>query len=205
VPLWVLALVPVAYLVGTFPSAQLVARASGHDVLLEGSGNPGASNVMRLAGWKAGMLVLLADFAKGAVAAGAGLVLGGRPGAYALGIASIVGHMLPATRRFRGGKGVATGGGALIVLFPWIVLGLAVLWTAIARGFHKASVASLASAVAFPVLVAVSGYRASEVVVISLLAVLVIGRHANNLRRLVRGEEHTLGATDDADGPGSEA
>ena len=73
--------VPLAWLLGTFPSAQLVARAHGRDVLKEGSGNPGASNVARLLGWRAAAIVLLLDFAKGALAAGAGMVIGGRPGA----------------------------------------------------------------------------------------------------------------------------
>lgn len=186
-------LVPVAYLVGTFPSAQLMARAHGHDVLREGSGNPGASNVARLAGWRAGIAVLLADFAKGAISAGVGLAIGGRSGAYFLGVAAILGHVFPVTRRFKGGKGVATAGGALVVLFPWIVLGLGLVWMAIARGLKKASIASLVIAVSFPVLVALGGYDAAEIVAIALLAVLVIARHANNLRRLVRGEEYSLG------------
>ena len=73
-------IVPVAWLLGTFPSALLVARAHGRDILHEGSGNPGASNVARLIGWRAGALVLTLDFAKGAIAAGAGMVIGGRAG-----------------------------------------------------------------------------------------------------------------------------
>jgi len=199
VTVWVAVLTPVAYLLGTFPSAQLVARASGHDVLTEGSGNPGASNVIRIAGWRAGMLVLFADFAKGAVPTGVGLAVGGRSSAYVLGLAAILGHMLPVTRRFRGGKGVATGAGVLTVLFPWIALALAVVWILIARVLRKASVASLVVAVLFPVLVAVAGFPVAEVVAISLLALLVIARHAQNLRRLVRGEEHTLGSAGGSD------
>src|SRR5262245_36883985 len=113
-------LVPVAWLLGTFPSAQLVARAKGIDVTAEGSGNPGASNVMRLIGWKAGLLVLVVDFSKGALAAGVGLAVGGRPGAFVLGIAAIVGHTFPLWRK--GGKGIATAGGALVVLYPYVVL-----------------------------------------------------------------------------------
>ncbi len=195
----VLLLVPVAYLLGTFPSALLVARTGGHDVLTEGSGNPGASNVARLMGWKAGAVVLVADFSKGAVAAGAGLALDGRAGAYALGIAAVLGHMLPATRRFKGGKGVATAGGALVVLFPWIVLMLGVAWFFVARVLRRASIASIVGAVAFPVAVALGGYDWLEVGVISALAVLVIARHAANLRRLLRGEEPTLETRPDAD------
>ncbi len=185
-----------AYLLGTFPSALLVARVGGHDVLREGSGNPGASNVARLMGWKAGVVVLVADFGKGAIASGIGLAVAGRGGAFVLGIAAVAGHMFPVTRRFKGGKGVATAGGMLIVLYPWIVLVLALVWLLVARVLKLASVASLLCAVLFPVLVAVGGYRAREVAVIAVLAVVVIARHAANLRRLLHGRELRTGEGD---------
>ena len=76
-------------------------------------------------GWKAGLLVLAGDFAKGAIASGVGLAVAGRGGGFALGIAAVIGHMFPVTRRFKGGKGVATAGGMLVVLYPVIVLVLA--------------------------------------------------------------------------------
>lgn len=190
-----LALLPFAYLLGTFPSAVLVARAGGHDVLREGSGNPGASNVARIMGWKAGLLVMLADFAKGALAAGVGLALDGHAGAYLLGIAAVLGHMLPVTRRFKGGKGVATGGGVLVVVFPIIVLALLAVWFVVARVLKRASIASLLIAVAFPIAVWLTGGSTLDIAVITALAVVVILRHASNLRRLVRGEEHTLGGS----------
>jgi glycerol-3-phosphate acyltransferase PlsY len=189
VPLAVALLAVPAYLLGTFPSAALVARAGGHDVLSEGSGNPGASNVARLMGWRAGLLVMAADFAKGAIAAGVGLAVGGRPGAYVLGIAAVVGHMLPVTRRFQGGKGVATGGGMLVVLFPWIVVGLAVIWFLVARVLKLASVASMLVVVLFPLATALLGYAWWEVGILTLLALLVLGRHLPNLRRLLQGRE----------------
>ena len=188
----VVAFVPLAWLLGTFPSALLVARAHGRDVLTEGSGNPGASNVARLLGWKAGALVLLLDFAKGALAAGAGMVVGGRGGACALGVAAVVGHTFPLYRK--GGKGIATAGGALVVLYPLIVAGLAVVWFVVARVLHKASLASLLCTVLFPTAVAALGYDPWEIVVVSALAVLVIVRHLGNIRRLLRRQEIDLGA-----------
>ena len=192
---WVAAcLVPVAYLLGTFPSAALVARRRGVDVTKAGSGNPGASNAFRLLGWRAGVLVFALDFAKGALAAGVGLLVADHLGAYLLGTAAIVGHMLPATRRFKGGRGVATGAGVLVVIFPLLTLAMAAAWFAVVRVSHKASLASLAVAVAFPVSVALAGHPASDVAVISALAGLVIVRHLSNVRRLVRGEEPDLGA-----------
>jgi acyl phosphate:glycerol-3-phosphate acyltransferase len=191
-----LILIVPAYFLGTFPSALLMARSGGHDVLSEGSGNPGASNVARLMGWKAGLLVLGADFAKGAIASGVGLAVAGRGGAFALGIAAVIGHMFPATRRFKGGKGVATAGGMLIVLYPWIVLVLALVWFLVARVLKLASVASLLCAVLFPVLVWVGGYGTAEIVAIAALAVVVIARHAANVRRLFQGRELRTGDGD---------
>jgi acyl phosphate:glycerol-3-phosphate acyltransferase len=186
-------MVPLAWLLGTFPSAQLVARAHGRDILKEGSGNPGASNVARLLGWRAGALVLALDFSKGAIAAGAGMVVGGRAGACALGVAAVVGHTFPLYRK--GGKGVAAAGGALVVLYPLIVVGLAVIWFVIARVLHKASLASLLTTILFPIAVAVvpPGHDTWEVVVVSALAVLVIVRHLGNIRRLLRRQEIDLG------------
>ena len=184
--------VPVAWLLGTFPSALLVARAHGRDILQEGSGNPGASNVARLLGWRAGALVLLLDFSKGAIAAGAGMVIGGRAGACALGVAAVVGHTFPLYRK--GGKGVAAAGGALVVLYPLIVVGLAVVWFVVARLLHKASLASLLTTALFPVSVAVFRYDVWEIVAVAALAVLVIIRHLGNIRRLLRRQEIDLGA-----------
>jgi glycerol-3-phosphate acyltransferase PlsY len=191
----ILLLVPVAFLLGTFPSAPLVARAHGHDVMREGSGNPGASNVARLAGWRAGLLVLLADFTKGAIAAAVGLAVGGRGGAYVLGIAAVVGHTFPIYRK--GGKGVAAAGGMLVVLYPFIALPLAVIWGVLAKVLHKASLATLPVVIAFPILVALAGYDLWEIVTVSAIAALLVIRHAANIRRLLHREEITLVVSDE--------
>jgi acyl phosphate:glycerol-3-phosphate acyltransferase len=200
-----LALLPVAYLLGTFPSAGLVARTRGHDILREGSGNPGASNTFRLLGWKAGLVVLLLDMGKGAGAAGAGAALDGHRGAFLLGVAAVVGHVYPITRRFRGGRGVATAGGVMAVVFPLETAGLAVVWFAIARGLKKASVASVLCALAYPAVVAVRGGSTLDLAVTGGVAALVVSRHLANLRRLVRGEEHGIGGARDGDDGGSVA
>jgi glycerol-3-phosphate acyltransferase PlsY len=186
-PWLAVALIPVGYLVGTFPSALLFARAKGVDILAEGSGNPGASNVARVLGWRLGALVLLADFAKGAAAAGIGLAVDGRSGAYLVGCAAIVGHTYPFRRK--GGKGVAAAGGMLVVLFPLVVVALFVVWIVVARVLHKASIASLLITVAFPPTVALAGYDAWEVAVIAGVSALLVLRHLPNIRRLVARRE----------------
>jgi glycerol-3-phosphate acyltransferase PlsY len=195
----ILALVPLAYLLGTFPSASIVARRAGKDVTQEGSGNPGASNINRLLGWKAGLVVLFLDMGKGALAAGIGVALDGHRGAYILGVATVLGHVFPVTRRFKGGRGVATAGGVLVVLYPVSAAILALVWFAIARGLKKASIASVVCAVLFPAVVAVRGGTTLDIAVTSGLSAIVILRHLANLRRLVRGEEHGLDAAHDGD------
>jgi acyl phosphate:glycerol-3-phosphate acyltransferase len=185
-------LAPLAWLLGTFPTAVLVARAKGRDVLREGSGNPGASNVARVLGWRWGAVVLVTDFAKGALATGVGLWVGGRPGAYVLGFAAVLGHTFPLYRK--GGKGVATAGGTLAVLYPLIALGLFLVWLIVARALHKASLASLLVTVAFPVAVALTSYEVWEDVVVAALAVVIVARHAPNIRRLLRRQEIDIDA-----------
>jgi glycerol-3-phosphate acyltransferase PlsY len=184
------ALIPLGYLLGMFPTAVLVARAKGVDVTAEGSGNPGASNVARLLGWKWGALVLLGDFAKGALAAGGGLAAGGRAGAYLVGAAAVLGHTFPLGRK--GGKGVATAGGMLTVLFPIIAVVLFVVWNVVAKLLGKASIASLVICIAFPVIVAVLDYEWWETLVISLIAAFIVVRHTANIRRLLGRAEHGL-------------
>ncbi|MCZ7535285.1 MAG: glycerol-3-phosphate acyltransferase [Acidimicrobiia bacterium] len=187
-----LLLLPLAYALGMFPSAVLVARVKGHDILSEGSGNPGASNVIRVLGWRAGALVMAMDFAKGAAAAGVGLGVAGRAGAFALGAAAILGHTFPLLRR--GGKGVAAAGGMLVVLYPLIAVGVGVVWFVVARLLRKASLASILATTASPVLVAAAGYGIRETAVIAVLSGFVIVRHSGNIRRLIRHEEADLSA-----------
>lgn len=186
------ALVPVAYLVGTFPSAVLVARANGVDIRSVGSGNPGASNVTRVLGWRRGVWVFVLDAVKGALAAGLGLVVADRPAAYALGAAAVVGHVFPVWERFKGGKGVATGGGIALVVAPITFAVLIVLWGLISRATGKASVASIVIVALLPVGVAVEQRRWWEVAAIVGVCALVMARHAGNIVRLAAGREHTL-------------
>lgn len=182
-----------AYLLGTFPTALLVARARGRDVLHEGSGNPGASNVNRMLGWRAGLVVLIIDALKGAAAALVGLGIAGRPGAWALGAAAVVGHIFPIGRK--GGKGVATCAGFLLVLYPWFALGFGVAFFVIARVFRKASIGSLVACIGFPIVVALT-HPAWEAIATTAMAVLVLSRHRANIQRLIRGTELSTGSSE---------
>ena len=182
-------LMPIAYLLGTFPSAILVARSKGIDITTVGSGNPGASNIARTLGVKWGIAVFAMDALKGAIPAVVGLLLDTRPGAYVLVAAAVLGHLYPVTSGFRGGKGVATLGGATIVLHPVAFAVLLVTWVAVRRLTGKASLASLVIAIGLPVAVAFDGSARWEIAATTALAALVFARHADNIKRLIGGRE----------------
>jgi glycerol-3-phosphate acyltransferase PlsY len=185
-------LVLIAYLLGTFPSAILVARANGVDISKFGSGNPGASNVTRALGWRKGALVYALDAAKGALAALMGLLVGGLPFAYWCGAAAIVGHMFPVFRHFRGGKGVATGSGALLVVQP-ILAPLAVgLWWIITKTTGKAALGSVVAVALVPIGLIWEGAPAWEFFAVAGCCALILLKHWDNIVRLVRREEHSL-------------
>jgi glycerol-3-phosphate acyltransferase PlsY len=185
-------LLPVAYLIGTFPSAAIVARANGVDIRAVGSGNPGASNVTRVLGWRKGLWVFVLDAAKGALAAGIGLAADGRPAGYLLGAAAVVGHVFPVWERFRGGKGVATGGGVFAVLSPLVFAVLFVVWVVVWKVTKKASLASIVIVVLVPVGVGIARQSLWEVLASMGLCVLVMARHLGNIRRLLSRREHAL-------------
>ena len=190
------ALVVPAYLLGTFPTALLVGRREGRDPTKEGSGNPGASNALRTMGRRAGALVLLGDLGKGIAATGVGWAVGGRPVGVACGVAAVVGHVFPVTRRFRGGKGVATGAGMALVLLPLPSLVLGVLWGAVVRLTGVSALGSMAVAVGLPIAAVVVGRPAGEVAAFAVCSALVVLRHRDNIDRLRRGDEAALRAPD---------
>lgn len=184
-----------AYFLGTFPTAVLVARAKGHDVTSEGSGNPGATNVYRVAGRRAAVIVFAGDFLKGVVAAGAGLLVS-RNIALAAGAAAVIGHCYPVTRRFRGGKGVATAAGFTMVVVPVVAAGAFVVWLGLLKTTKRASLASIAVVLLGPLAVVALRGPHMEALVISLLALFVVFRHWRNIGRLLRGEESELRGVD---------
>jgi glycerol-3-phosphate acyltransferase PlsY len=189
------AAVVVAYFLGTFPSANLIARRFGTDISKVGSGNPGASNVIRSLGWKAGLTVFAMDMAKAAIAIGiAWAVTGEQRGilSYAALIAAVVGHTFPVTRGFKGGKGVASGGGGLFVLFPLASLVCLMTWFIVSRLTRKASVASLVITAMTPIGMKLTGAEWWEVAVVVLLAAFIVVKHLPNIRRLRSRSEPSL-------------
>jgi len=188
----VVAVALLGYLMGTFPSAIIIARANGIDITTQGSGNPGASNVARTLGWKKGLVVYVLDAVKGVAAVIVGRLVAGDAGGYWCAAAVIVGHVFPLTRGFHGGKGVATGSGAIVVLQPVLSTVLFALWMVVSKTTKKASIASIVVTIGVPVGTAILGAPLWEILAMVGLAMLVVARHLPNLRRLRSGTENSL-------------
>jgi len=191
-----LQVVAVAYLIGSLPFSFLVARAFGvHDVRRVGSGNVGATNVLRNAGKMAGALALLLDLGKGAAAS----ALAGRlaPGEAALpaaaAVAAVVGHMYPVWLRFEGGKGVATGLGAFAPLAPQAALGALIAFGLVAAATRFVSLGSVAGALAMAGLALALRGPDPVALAAAATAALVVFRHRSNLRRILGGTERWMG------------
>jgi len=185
-----------AYLLGAIPFGWLLGRlAGGLDVRRVGSGNIGATNVARSLGPWAGILTLALDVGKGAAAVwGAGRITG-QPGvAVAAGLAAVAGHVFPVYLRFKGGKGVATGLGAFLVLAPGATLGAGALFLVAVAMTRRVSAGSVLAAASLPVILLVC--RAAPNLILAGLAssLLILFRHAENIRRLFSGSEPRIGA-----------
>ncbi|MGA9597868.1 MAG: glycerol-3-phosphate 1-O-acyltransferase PlsY [Acidimicrobiia bacterium] len=181
----------IAYLLGSISSGAFVPRLMGVDIYAHGSGNPGASNVMRTLGKKAGAVVMLVDASKGLLAA----LIGGAGGTelgFWCALAAVIGHVFPVWQRFRGGRGVATAIGASLFLAPWFGLVLAVAWGVTVALTKTASIASLGAMVLYVPGYALYGHRGWALVAAALTAALVVARHAANIRRLLGGREQTV-------------
>jgi glycerol-3-phosphate acyltransferase PlsY len=205
-----LALIPLAYLLGSIPFGLLVGLSKGVDPRTAGSGNIGATNVGRLLGARYFGYVFTLDMLKAALptAAGSAIALHYAASGYTLtlqllvGFAAIFGHMCSIFLKFKGGKGVASGAGVALGLFPYFTLpGLAALavWALIYALTRYVSLASILAAVAFPLLYLAFGlWRAWPVftarmlpllIFASLVAVMVLVRHRSNIQRLRSGTE----------------
>lgn len=178
-----------AYALGTVPTAIVVGARRGIDPTTQGSGNPGATNMYRTGGKRAGAMVLVIDLLKGAVAAGVGVALDGSGLGMAMGAAAVVGHVFPVQRAFRGGKGVATAGGVGLAVMPMLTLALAAIFVVTAKVVGRASVGSITICALWPVLAAATGRPRLEVALTAVIGALVIVRHHSNIRRMLRRSE----------------
>lgn len=188
-----------AYLIGSLSFAVLVSRALGlPDPHSYGSGNPGATNVLRTGKKAAAVLTLLGDAGKGYAAVLLARVAELRYGAPELvvpacALACFAGHLWPVFFRFRGGKGVATAGGILLAVDPWLGGGVLAAWALVAAAFRISSLAALAAAVFAPLWYAWLHGADLMLGAVIAIALLLVYRHKANLRRLLSGEEGRIG------------
>ena len=180
------------YLLGSLPFGYWVPRlVRGEDIRTKGSGNVGASNVFRVYGRSLGVPVALLDLAKGFAAASLGLWIGGALIGVLAAAAAMIGHARPVFLRFeKGGKMVATAGGAAFALAPLAAFCCVVIWLVVFLVTRYASLASIVTAIGLAVLVLLFDYSWPIVVFGVAGAVAVIALHHQNIRRLFAGTEH---------------
>ena len=184
-----------AYLLGSVPFALLIARRWGApDLRHVGSGNLGATNVLRASGVTAGVLVALLDIAKGAASVVLAERLNGSSAASAVaGLAAIVGHVYPVWLRFRGGKGVATACGVFAALAPMAVPPAVLVFLISAWLTKYMSVGSVLASAALPPIAYALGSPSPIVAVAAAAATLIVFRHRSNLARVRHGTERRIG------------
>jgi acyl phosphate:glycerol-3-phosphate acyltransferase len=185
----------VVYLIGSIPVGFLVARAAGgFDIRSKGSGNIGATNVLRTLGPVPAVLTLLGDVAKGYLAVRAAEVLGPEPVWGAAGaLLAIVGNCWPVFLRFKGGKGVATALGAFLALTPRAILLAAGVWIVLVAAFRYVSLASILGCVGLALGAWLFGYAPMYATAAACAAGLIVWRHHENVTRLLSGTERRLG------------
>ncbi len=196
-PVW-LALIG-AYLIGSLDFAVVVSRAHGLDIHQAGSGNPGASNVLRTLGRGPAAMVFLGDALKGVIAAAIGMLASGRadmsataPLAFAAGFLAVVGHCFPLYHRFKGGKGVATAGGVLLFTIPEVFAILVLVWVVLAKLFKVASIASLVAVLLAVPLALWRGVTGWALAAMVAMLGLIVWRHTPNIRRMMAGSEERV-------------
>ena len=183
----------IGYLIGSIPFSYLIPKWIGKvDIRLHGSGNTGTTNVLRTLGMKVGLLAFIGDFIKGLVPSILGLIWLGEIGGIVGGVLAVLGHCYPVWLKFKGGKGVATSAGVLVVLVPDILIILLIGQFIIIALSKYMSLASILSAVLLPIF-AILFSKSTEIVGFTVfLAAFVIFRHRSNLKRLLTGTETKL-------------
>lgn len=189
----VLALV-LGYLLGSVPFGLLLTRAAGlGDVRNIGSGNIGATNVLRTGNKALAAATLLLDMLKGTAAVLAAGHFFGEQAALIAGFGAFLGHLYPVWLNFKGGKGVATYLGVLAGLVPMAALVFVVVWIATAAAFRYSSLAALVASVIVPVVLFVMGYPATAGL-FALMSAIIFYKHKANVQRLLAGNESRIGS-----------
>jgi glycerol-3-phosphate acyltransferase PlsY len=181
------------YLLGSIPFGLIFTQLAGtQDIRSIGSGSIGATNVLRTGRWSLAAATLLADMFKGIAAVLLSAWWLGHDAGLVAGLGAFLGHLFPVWLKFRGGKGIATGLGILLVISWKAALIVGAIWIALAAAFRYSSVASLIAAVAAPVILWFIGAPA-EALLFVVLAALTFFMHRGNIARLLQGTESRIG------------
>ena len=183
----------ISYFIGSVSSAIIISRLFGlDDPRKSGSGNAGATNVLRLSGKKVAAYVLAGDLVKGILAIYISLMMGVDGFALGLaGIAVVLGHIFPVFFQFKGGKGVATGAGVVLGLSLWIGLLAVITWVVVAAIWRYASLASVAACIAVPIFMLIFQH-ANYFIPTLVIALVIIWRHLDNIKRWRNGTEKKI-------------
>lgn len=184
-----------AYLLGSIPFAMIAAKLFGlADPRTYGSGNPGATNVLRSGNKKAALFTLIGDALKGWAAVFAAQYWGFSDTVIGLvALAVFFGHLFPVFLRFKGGKGVATGAGVLLALDPLLGLAVIATWLLVAFVSRYSSAAAVVAAGLAPVYSALSHGSGGYLAVVGIIAIALIAKHWQNIQRLLAGQESRIG------------
>jgi len=184
-----------AYLLGSIPSGYILGKFAGVDVRQVGSGNVGATNVAREVGKWQGILTLMADALKGVIPVSIGLAMTLAPAAIAaIAAAAFLGHLYPIFLQFRGGKGVATGLGALLVIAPLAALLLIAIFVVVVLLTRLVSLSSMIAAALAPFALWIFVQPPAIVLLGAFLAAMIVWRHRGNIQRLLTGTEPRFGS-----------
>ncbi len=188
-----------AYLIGSLSFAVIISRLMGlSDPRTYGSGNPGATNVLRSGNKAAAILTLVFDALKGYVPVLLVAIYGprhslGEGTAALVGLAAFLGHLWPVFFRFQGGKGVATAAGVLLALNPWLGAATLLTWIIIAAFFRYSSLAAIVSAAFAPFYQLLIWGGGPTAIAVAVMGLLLIWRHSANIQKLLKGTESKLG------------
>ncbi|MEW6740525.1 MAG: glycerol-3-phosphate 1-O-acyltransferase PlsY [Nitrospirota bacterium] len=188
------ALIILSFLIGSIPTGLLIAKTKGIDLRKVGSGNIGATNVLRAVGKEAALFTLLGDIAKGALPVAIGKFFGlGIFDVGILGISAILGHNFSLFLKFKGGKGVATSIGVLLAFSPHVALLTITLWLLTARWTRYSSLSALIAFGLLPLSIYMLDYSKEKMIIAVAITVLIYIRHAANIKRLMQGTESKIG------------